>query len=423
MKKTRSSDFPQASFNLTRFSLKGSSRPRLKPGLSALCLITAISLFFACQSGSGGTGGGGAGGGKLVPDPQQFRGLKADGYYYDTAEGSDLDDAKRTARRHMIEDGLGTYIRANSVAVDGQLKEQIIRAESSGFVYDFQVLRIIQRSPTVKIRARGKVSARALGKALKLRYAEIGKPRIMILFDETIGGKKSTLGRSIAESKLVAQFKDFEFIDKAQLQRIIAREGGKIAGAYGDSSAYSKALSAAVELEADILIVGEATVKQGPKIEGTRMHSIQAVMNLKVVGVSNARILAAQSRTAAGVHLNLRRGAVQALERAVELVHPEIIAQIGSKWEPGRVIRMVFEGIDYDNFVDLDLGKKLAKIKGVGRVTDRGKDANGNIVLEVEALMDGNRLYRSMRRERARLGLNFKSKEVKGGLIRLTVVK
>jgi len=351
------------------------------------------------------------------------RGRRSDGYFHVFAVGDTMREAKRRARKYIVEDGLGAYIEAHAVAVDAELKQSIITSKASGFVYDFHVVKVIQKRPVIKIHAKGKVSEKTIGQAIKFRYAEIGKPRLMVLFKETIAGRPSGFGRSVSEAKLIARFKEFNFIDRRQLARIIAREGGDITGAYNDSALHEKAVAAAAELEADFLVVGETDVKQGPRIGGTNMYSIQAQVGFKIVSVGNAQIIASASDTYSVPFINVRQGAVHAIERAVDAIYPGIIEQVGERWSPGQTIRVVFEEINIDDFVDLDFKAKLKKMKKIGRVLDRGRDANGNIVLEVEALMSGPELYRLMRRNRAGLGVDITGREVKGNLIRMIVRK
>lgn len=346
------------------------------------------------------------------------RGKTSDGYYHVIATGETTRDATREARKLIVEDGLGAYIESHSVSVDAQLKEKIIKASSSGFVYDFSIVETITTTPAVKIHAKGKVSEKAVAQAIKYRYAEIGKPRLLIVFEETIAGQKSAPGRTISSAKLTERFSDFQFVDGSVSQRLEAAGGG-----FSNGEAASGALSEARRADADFLFLGRTEVEQGPPIEGTQMFRIKAHVDFRMVSVATGVVLAEVSESFTVPFLNTRQGGIIAIERVVDSVHPKFIEQIGSKWEPGQTIRVVFEGIDYDRFADLDVVGALRKWERVGSVQDRGRDEAGHVVLEVEALMSGSDFYRLLRANRAQLKLDFSSLEVKSNRIRVKVTK
>ena len=326
-------------------------------------------------------------------------------------------DATRTARRYMVEDGLGAFVESHSVSVDAQLRENIIKASSSGFVYDFSIVKVISKSVLTKIHAKGKVSEKAVAQAIKYRYAEIGKPRLLILFEEKIGGNAIPSGRSITGAKLVARFADFQFVDPGVVRKLETSS----ARAYGDRESMGRVLEAAREADADFVVVGETEVEEGSLIEGTALHMIKAHVRFRMVGTASGSVLAEAADTYTVPFVNVRQGAVVAIERAVDAIHPGIIEQIGAKWEPGQTIRIVFENIEYDAFTDAGVVARLRKWERIGSVQDRGREADGSVVIEVEALMSGSDLYRLMREKRTELGLDFSSREVKGNRMRLRV--
>ncbi len=324
-------------------------------------------------------------------------------------------DATRLARRYIVEDGLGAYVESHSVTVDAQLKESIIKASSSGFVYDFSVVKVISPAKPVRIHAKGRVSEKAVAQAIKYRYAEIGKPRLVIFFQEKIAGTASPAGRSITAAKLVARFADFQFVDTDVTRRL------QSSGVYADSAALASAVEAARAADADFIVVGETEVEQGPPIEGTSMFTIKAHVRFRIVNVEGGVIIAEAADTYTVPFVNARQGAVPAIERAVEAMHTPIIEQIGSKWEPGQTIRIVFENITYDAFTDLGIVETMRKWERIGSVQDRGKGGGEEVTIEVEALVSGADLYRLMRSKRAELGVELSSREIKGNRLRLRV--
>ena len=380
--------------------------PRL---VTLLGLPVAFLLLSACASARATPGS------PRAEEPK--RGHRSGGFFHVTATGETMRDATRNARRLIVEDGLGAYIESNSVSVDAQLRESIVKASSSGFVYDFSITKVVSKTPVVKIEAKGKVSEKAVAQAIKYRYAEIGKPRLLILFEEEIGGQAVAAGRSLTGAKLVSRFADFQFVDPGVVRKIEA----SAAKPYEDRESFNRVLDAARAADADFVIVGNTDVQQGPSVEGTAMFMIKAHVRLRMVSTATGTILAEAAETHTVPFINVRQGAVPAVERAVEAVYPAILEQIGSKWEPGQTIRIVFENIEYDAFTDAGVVERMRKWERIGSVQDRGKDEAGGVVIEVEALMSGSDLYRLMRTKKGELGIDFSSLDVKSNRLRLRV--
>ncbi len=86
------------------------------------------------------------------------------------------------------------------------------------------------------------------------------------------------------------------------------------------------------------------------------------------------------------------------------------------------MIRLVIEGLTYDQVVDRGLLGEIRKIPGVNAVVERsGVQEKNRVVVEVEALYAGNELYKRMRERKNTLGIEFQSKEVRAGLVHIQV--
>lgn len=350
-----------------------------------------------------------------------------EGYIYVyNVEGVNKDDLEMNAKRKILENGLGDLIEGSSQAIDGQLKEKILNSTVEGYVTAYaQIGETRKKGIMLEIDAKGKVNKRAIEDALKIRYKDLGKPSFLMIIDETILGKSSA-GSSvtITENAISGKFVDFDFLDRGQFMRILAKEGGKAIGAYGNPSSEEKALAAAAEMEAQLLLVGKTEVANAGEIEGSGLKSYQATIQYKIFDVNTARVLASDNAAGAAPHINPTTGAQEAINRAVDRSYPKIKSQIESKWKPGMLIRVKLEGLTYDEFIDSDMRNIIRNIKGVNGVNDKSSgNVNKMIVFEVEALFNGNTLYNKMRERKRDFGFDFTQKEVSPGTLHIVVQK
>ncbi len=351
----------------------------------------------------------------------------AEGYIYVyNVEGVNKDDLELNAKRKILENGLGDLIEGSSQAIDGQLKEKIINSSVEGYVTNYsQIGDIRKKGILYEIDAKGKVNKKAIGEALKDRYKDIGKPSFLMVIDEKVLGKSNN-GNSvtITENAISGKFTEFDFLDRNQFTRILAKEGGKSIGVYGNPSSEEKVLAAAAEMEAQILLVGQTDVANAGEIENSGLKSYQATLRFKIFDVNSARIIASDNSAGAHAHINAETGAQEAIAKAVDKAYPKIREQVASKWKPGTIIRVKLEGLSYDDFIDKDVRSTIRNIKGVNGVNDKSSgNTNNMIVFEVEALFNGNALYQKMRDRRSDFGFDFSSKEVKPSTIHIVVKK
>lgn len=338
-------------------------------------------------------------------------------------KGDNIDDAELNAKRQIIANGLGELVEGTSEVKDAELRSFLLTSTVEGYVFDYKTLSEKASGKKIILSARGKVNAKAVQDALRERLKQIGKPRFMAIIDEKILGTRKIPGDTITEIAIASKFVDFDFVDKGQFQKIIAKEAGKLVGAYNNPSAEEKALEVAAELSADILVIGKTEVIDGGDIMGTGMHSYQSTLNLKIINVNTAGIIAAENSNSAMPHASSNIGPQLAVDKAVEKSYPKIRSQVEVKWKPGTTIRVVFYGIDYDDFLDKKIHHAIRAIKGVNAVYQRSDaNANNGIVLEVEAMMNGFRLYEKMK-ESADLPIKYKRKEIKNNLLQINVVQ
>lgn len=313
--------------------------------------------------------------------------------YVENVQGKNEEDFELNAKRKILEKGLGELIESGSQTIDGQIKETVTNSSIEGYVTEFSRMGSFRKiGNLLEADAKGKVSRKLIEDSLKERYKELGKPKFLMIIDETILGKSNN---SISENAIVKKFIEFDFLEKSQLARVLTKQSGKSVTIYGNQTLETEVLSTASEMGAQILLVGQTQVTNAGEIENSELKSYQAVIRFKIYDVNTKRIIAADNTSGAVLHVNPDTGIQEAIQKAVEKIYPKIREQISIKWKPGNLILLKIEGISYDDYVDKDIKGLIRGIKGVNRVSE--VNVNQPIVLEIEALYNGNNLYQKMR--------------------------
>lgn len=335
--------------------------------------------------------------------------------YVENVQGKNEEDFELNAKRKILEKGLGELIEGGSQTIDGQIKETVTNSSIEGYVTEFSRMGSFRKiGNLLEADAKGKVSRKLIEDSLKERYKELGKPKFLMIIDETILGK---LNNSISENAIVKKFIEFDFLEKSQLARVLTKQTGKSVTIYGNQTLETEVLSTASEMGAQILLVGQTQVTNAGEIENSELKSYQAVIRFKIYDVNTKRIIAADNASGAVLHVNPDTGIQEAIQKAVEKIYPKIREQISIKWKPGNLILLKIEGISYDDYVDKDIKGLIRGIKGVNRVSE--VNVNQPIVLEIEALYNGNNLYQKMRERKTDFGFDFSQKEIKSSLIHI----
>ncbi|QOI39217.1 hypothetical protein [Leptospira interrogans] len=335
--------------------------------------------------------------------------------YVENVQGKNEEDFELNAKRKILEKGLGELIESGSQTIDGQIKETVTNSSIEGYVTEFSRMGSFRKiGNLLEADAKGKVSRKLIEDSLKERYKELGKPKFLMIIDETILGKSNN---SISENAIVKKFIEFDFLEKSQLARVLTKQTGKSVTIYGNQTLETEVLSTASEMGAQILLVGQTQVTNAGEIENSELKSYQAVIRFKIYDVNTKRIIAADNTSGAVLHVNPDTGIQEAIQKAVEKIYPKIREQISIKWKPGNLILLKIEGISYDDYVDKDIKGLIRGVKGVNRVSE--VNVNQPIVLEIEALYNGNNLYQKMRERKADFGFDFSQKEIKSSLIHI----
>lgn len=165
-------------------------------------------------------------------------------------------------------------------------------------------------------------------------YGDVGSVKIMVMVEEKIAGLFQTTSfedmgqaESIIVEKLVNS--GFNVVDPRTVKANIARDQA-LRILEGDNYA---AASAGLQYGAQVVITGKAFSKQaGGGIQGSRMQSMQGMVQLRAVRSDDGRIIASRSAQTAAAHIDEAQGGVRAVrgaaDQATEALIQDVIAAV-----------------------------------------------------------------------------------------------
>jgi len=160
------------------------------------------------------------------------------------------------------------------------------------------------------------------------------KLRVMVVIEEKVAGIFGTtawedLGQAestIAEKLLNA---GFDVVDPHTVKSNISRDKALLL-IEGDPRA---AAEAGLRYGAQIVIAGKAISKNaGGKLLGTRMQSLQATIQARMIRTDDAKILAARSEQGQQAHIDEVQGGVLAIKEASAKLADLLISDIQRQW-------------------------------------------------------------------------------------------
>lgn len=302
--------------------------------------------------------------------------------------GADKQEALLQAKRAAVEEGIGVILTSQTEVENFTLKKDKVITQSVGAVRSYEVLKEEQKGGAWHVKIKAVVSLDSITAdlmALKILLAAMDKPRTMVLIQEE--------GGSNVESAVVdyLQKKGFDLVDPAQSAALMAKDDPFIKKATeGDPVAAAKL---GAENGAEYVVVGSVkkSVLAGEVIKDTGMKSGQAVLTIKVVNCSNARIVATKSASAAAVHIADGTAMAQAATKAAnslldKKLFEAIIASFQDSINNGATYEVVISGVkSYSQ--QKNAAKILEDTEGVVSVSRR---SFGGGKLELTVMFKGN---------------------------------
>jgi hypothetical protein len=293
------------------------------------------------------------------------------------------DEALKDAKRVAVQEVLGSLVSARSDVVNFQLVKQTVTSKSEGMIETFSILSSAAVSPVeYRVQIKAKVSEALINKTIEEVVNSQGKPRMMVLIDESYEGQ--TDSNKVAQTEIEAQFiaKGFPFVDRGTVEKILASNRRKIQSALGGDNSAARELG--VDAGAEIILVGTSRVKQAGKVGGSNLISMQADLNVRVIDINTGKILTAGQEHGAYPHINPESGAVQAVRRAVNPLREKLVGDIVRLWDINRAntIALLVTGLDYEKLMVLR-GELTERVRGVKTVNPKGSTGKA-AKLEIE---------------------------------------
>ncbi|MHB9105877.1 MAG: hypothetical protein ACYDCO_02375 [Armatimonadota bacterium] len=226
------------------------------------------------------------------------------------------DDALADAQRRAVEQGVGLYIKSETVVVNFELISDTIYRDVRGYVHTYRVLQenynTAEELYWVKIEATvrtGKIEKDLDDLYERLRVA--GNPRIVVAIDQKAGSAPAEL----AQDNITEQLLDlgFKVLDATQLS--IARERQALRMLV--DGRIDAVTAMALQDCADIIIVGTATARQPEVVAGGGgAYSCQSTLDVKAISTDTGRIISAARGKAVGAGFSAESAEETALENA-----------------------------------------------------------------------------------------------------------
>ncbi|TGL79085.1 hypothetical protein [Leptospira yasudae] len=342
------------------------------------------------------------------------------GYVEVEVEGDNLSDAEKNAKMEMIRQVLGTNVESRSYLADSSSLVHIVETSEIGLVRRYRILETKYSKNKMQIRASGIVDEKRLEESIQEQYRLLGKPRILLLTSEKFGNEKTNSTRTMLESKLISQYPSFDF-------RNVSREEFKnlnVIPMRSKDADLFPVLEAARKSGGELLWIVDFTSKEGEKLaEGTELKSIFATIDFRLIEIVSGKTLVSGNLQGGKPAINLQYGSEKALDRLLVEMKTSLIKQLAEKWKRGNTIRIVLENVSYEDSVKNDLFQSIRTIKGVNSLNERGVDAQGRIVLEVGALLDGGKLFSILKQMEDRSGFSWEGKEIQTQFLLLKRMK
>ncbi len=244
-----------------------------------------------------------------------------------------IDDALRKA----VEQAVGTVISSDTMSENYKVIHDKILAQTAGYVERYKILSEKTTGDLYRVMIEAEIGRANLMndlRALGLLHILKEKPKVMVIFQEKIGGLYATtawenVGQ--AESTIMERFLNagFNVVDPQTVKANITRDKA-LRIFEGDSRA---AAAEGLKYGAQVVITGKSYSKNaGGRLYGTRMQSIQATLQARVLRTDTGRIISSRSATGAQVHIDELQGGALAIKEASERLADDLMQDIVSTW-------------------------------------------------------------------------------------------
>ena len=235
------------------------------------------------------------------------------------------DKAIEDALRNAVEQATGSLIENETLVENYQLLSDKIYSQSKGYVQSYEVVDEKAEEGLYRVTIRATVASGELKndlRALNILMHQVRKPRVMVLFKETLSEDVDS-GRLAedAVSKVLLE-RGFKLVDADVVRRNLGRDGvrGLLAG--------DERVAAVVgdKYGAEMLLIGTAQATTSEVTIGDiKINSNQAVVSARLIRADTGEIKVSETRQAAKPHVNSLTGKQMAIKEASEYLANDMI--------------------------------------------------------------------------------------------------
>jgi hypothetical protein len=298
--------------------------------------------------------------------------------------GGDLaraeDEAISDAKRNAVEQAIGVFVKSETLGENYQVVQETILTKSEGYITWWEKVEGSRRVEKIEQHELLKIKIKAKVGLIKLIddmsdieevYNSMQRPRIMVLIAE------ENLGRSCAETPaslaVIRSLQDrrFDVVDPEVVEQIKQRESARAIVERGDAQAAARL---ALEQGAEILVLGKAKSSKSDVPYGLddSVNCCSARLDARIVyGDTGQNLFTPKPSEGRGASFaDFQDAGLKALEdagsRLISADARRFAAQVLARWarevQNGRVLRVIAEGVSYDEFAALK--KAIREFRG-----------------------------------------------------------
>jgi len=364
----------------------------MKKGLIITLSFILLTAFVSC------------GGGKAVKDDKATGSKKqtakntAQETGYATIFDNDIslakDRALDDAKSKLVAKVLGETISGTSVMENFELVSNIVQAKSYGLVKNTKIIKEKKEDTVYSVTIEGTVEAAVVEDAIADALERYGKPKFMVLIQETFNNKKNIPG--FTETEMLIQEimgnSGFQFVDAAMTQQLMKKERSKMQKAVAGKVSEDVQDLLMSDAGAEVIIIGTAETKaMGAQtlknLGATEMKSRSAIIRLKAIDLYTGDILATTSKNAPGLHIEDETASKKAIEAALKQIlgktdddgkfqagpFMQTIIKKFVKSANAREIKVLVAGLSASDLKDFK-NQIANRVRGVKQVIEKGRD-------------------------------------------------
>lgn len=247
------------------------------------------------------------------------------------------------AFRNAVEQGIGVYVKSQTVVQNFQLISDNMYAQAEGYVSNHEILEEGQQDKLYVVKIRATVNTAKIGtdlKTLGILKNLMGDPKIMSLIQEI---SVTPSGRTIIEDAASSialeeelNIAGFTLVDRDQVNQIRAREIAAMGDflvdrIYDDPAALDRIREAAQAAGAQYLLMGSGIIE--PKRAPGDVFMSTATFKVKIVDASTGEKIALTQMIESGAGNTQAAANLNAGARAGKVSSEKIIPQIINDWQ------------------------------------------------------------------------------------------